>query len=304
VKRVKQRVIRDLVLFKNKIKRSLVKQASPSVVKKFFVSSRVAQSHPEFPESAMISEYRTVWPKKSFRCDNSQVKTSYDMRFTFLSQAVSRVALFGLTSLIQVPEPIRELSLRLFVTGGLGYVILLFHRLSKVSPYLLILPIVVIPLTIYTLLLNGNARLELSKIHPIEEESFPDTEENDEGDGEGNENEKKDDEADVNGEKEAHLETNDESADHYQTVHDTDMVGIRLADRMVNQFEDANHVNLNGSSSSSSSSGGSSSAGVTIVKVRRGKFVEDSIWEDISHGQDFFDDFDSYYLADLSLNSS
>jgi hypothetical protein len=257
VKRVKQRVIRDIVLFKNKIKRSLVKQSSVSVAKKFnaaeffFVSSRVAQSHPEFPESAMISEYRTIWPKKSFRPDNSQVKSSYDMRFTFISQAVSRVALFGLTSLIQVPEPIRELSLRLFVTGGLGYMILLFHRLSKISPFLLILPVVVILVVLYTFFLNGNSRLGLSKTHPIEDESPPEDmeEEGDEGkDGDVPQSSCPRDKpaAAVHESSPIEIRNNEPVVQqNYRDLSEATMDGLRLAGRMVDQLENLHQVPSN-----------------------------------------------------------
>jgi hypothetical protein len=180
VKRVKQQVMRDITLFRSKMKQSLVRarQSNPSsAVRKFnaaeyfFVSSRIAQTHPELGESTIISEYATIWPKKTFSSNkNSKVQSSYDMRFKFLTQAVSRVALFALTSLIHLPEPVRELSLRLFATGGLGYVAILFHRLFLINPFLPLLPAVVILFVLYVMFLSGGSHLSLAMTYPIEED--------------------------------------------------------------------------------------------------------------------------------------
>jgi hypothetical protein len=161
------------------------------------------------------------------------VKSSYDMRFTFLSQAVSRVALFGLTSLIQLPEPLRELSLRLLATGGLGYVVILFHRLFMVSPYLPLLPAMLIALVLYVMFLNGNSRLSLAMTHPIQEDETTPEEKEDE---DGHDEEKKNNEVSVS----PPLLDPCASIDQTQsrTLDESALEGFLLAGRMASQIKE------------------------------------------------------------------
>jgi hypothetical protein len=111
------------------------------------------------------------------------------------------------------------------------------------------------------LLLNGNARLNLSKTHPIEDESSPDDDEKDEQEETQNQNENEDadggKEADqskgpsllkegssiADDDNQSNWDASDEPVDQYQTPTDTAMAGIRLAGRMVNQVasEDPPH---------------------------------------------------------------
>jgi hypothetical protein len=82
-----------------------------------YPSFRIAQLFPTLPESQLILQYRTPWPKRSLQGRDKSVKENYDKRFEFLTQTLSRVRVFTLSSLIQLPQPLQDSALQIFIIG-------------------------------------------------------------------------------------------------------------------------------------------------------------------------------------------
>jgi hypothetical protein len=125
-----------------------------------FTSWRVASLFPELPESELILQFRTPWPKKSFKREKKQVTKTYQRRYSFLIQAVSRVLIFFISGLIHFPSVVQDLVIQVGANSGLGYVVLLMLRLYLISPLLPLVPITALGIVIHFLILsNKNSAL-------------------------------------------------------------------------------------------------------------------------------------------------
>jgi hypothetical protein len=133
----------------------------------------------------------------------------------------------------------------LLATGGLGYVVILFHRLFLISPYLPLLPAVLIALVLYVMFLNGNSRLSLAMTHPIQEdETAPEEKEKED---EEKQDEEKNNEVSVDppllGGEESFTEhaglepclSVDQS--QFRTLDESALEGFLLAERLASQIE-------------------------------------------------------------------
>jgi hypothetical protein len=146
-----------------------------NAAKYLFTSWRVAALLPDLPESQLVLQFQTPWPKKSFRREKTKVAKTYERKYSFLIQAVSRVAIFFLSSLLHVPLVIQDMVIHLLSTSGLGYLSLLLLRLTRVSPLLPLAPLFGVAVIIHFFIRSGSSvrgraleeeRLR-QQIHPI-----------------------------------------------------------------------------------------------------------------------------------------
>jgi hypothetical protein len=88
--------------------------------KYLFTSWRVAWLCREIPESQLILQFSTPWPKQSLKIEKKKVTRSYERRYSFIGQAVSRMLIFFLTSLIHLHLMLQDLLIHFVSNSGLG----------------------------------------------------------------------------------------------------------------------------------------------------------------------------------------
>jgi hypothetical protein len=180
VRRVQERVVRDIVSFNAKMKKTnrkiTAKQQSFNAASYLFPSYRLAATYTSLKESAVITQYHTSFPKKAFSSGKSRsnnIKKSYDLRFAFLKQAFSRLAIFAITSMIQLPPPVQDALTEVASSVGFGYIGMLHVRLYRMRPVLAFAPLAAAVLTVHFLTASGraNTRLDLTKTVPVDEDT-------------------------------------------------------------------------------------------------------------------------------------
>jgi hypothetical protein len=111
---------------------------SPGVISEFnsakylFTSWRVASLCPELPESGLILEFKTLWPKRKYGDEGSEVAREYDQ--AVILTALSRVLVFFLSSLLHYHILIQDILIQLICNSGFGSLILLLIRSAKIHP--------------------------------------------------------------------------------------------------------------------------------------------------------------------------
>jgi hypothetical protein len=177
VRKIKDRVVRDILSFNAKMKRTGgVHMANKSKHRAFnaaaylFPSHKLAALNPALKESSVISHYHTSFPKKAFKLSNSNnVKKTYDMRFALAKQAIPRIIIFLISAMIQLPAPIQDAIADVASTAAFGYLAMVFVKLFRINPLLVFLPPVTAALLVHFLTVSGKASLRLdatSVVHP------------------------------------------------------------------------------------------------------------------------------------------
>jgi hypothetical protein len=179
VRKVKDKVVRDILSYNSKVRKGRIERSADGDHSTFnaaaflYPSFKLAAMNRDLRESAVITHYNTIYPKKAFVDEKSNnVKKSYDTRFTFITQAFSRVAVFAITSLIQLPPPLQDAVTDVISTFGFGYAFVLIMRLWRISPALAFSPFAFLVLIVHFLTMSGkaNTRPELSKTFPVEDD--------------------------------------------------------------------------------------------------------------------------------------
>ena len=182
VRTIKRKLLADITAFREKQSRSAgavnsAQQATAlaagagdgsaefNAAKYLFTSWRVASLFPDLPESGLILQFSTPWPKKSFKREKKKVSRSYERRFSFLTQAVSRVLIFFVSRLVHLPVVVQDMLLHLGSTSGLGYVVLLMMDLSAVSPLLALVPVAGLAILVH-FFISAQARDPSSLLEP------------------------------------------------------------------------------------------------------------------------------------------
>jgi hypothetical protein len=199
LRRVKDKMVSDVLIFQRRLKYSTDRQGGPgaglvglrgsmgagpddsssfNAAEYLYPSYRLARLFPTFPESGLILQYKTPWPKKSLQHEEKSVKTKYDKRFDFFAQTLSRVLVFTLTSMIRLPQPIQDSGVQIFLIGFFGFLIRLHVRLFRLNPFLVALPafVVIVSVHLLTLSSRNEERVRFLKTHPLA--SSEDQEEN------------------------------------------------------------------------------------------------------------------------------
>jgi hypothetical protein len=147
-----------------------------------YPSHRLAALFPEYPESALILRYRTPWPKKSFKQGEKSMRKRYDKRFEFVTKTVTRVAMFALSSLIQLPPSFQDLGLQVLLFAVCGGIARLHLQLLAINPFLVVMPSLVVLTVIYVLLVSGRkVRSLISRTYPLAEEGEEEAEDRTKG---------------------------------------------------------------------------------------------------------------------------
>ena len=175
VMKIKRKVTHDIVSFKQNSKnyRSLLSVSDDgfNAARYLYPSVRLASLYPNLPESRLIEQYSTPWPKKSVKTKTRSMQRNYDTRFQFLTQAFSRVLLFAVTSMIELPEPIQDMVLEIVSTFGLGYIVVLHVRLFRLNPVLAFVPCVTVAVILHFMTISGrgSTRLDFAGALPSSE---------------------------------------------------------------------------------------------------------------------------------------
>jgi hypothetical protein len=153
IRKIKQKVLGDIISFQeNKGRPSHAPIVSFNSAKFLFTSHRVASLFPDLPQSALILQFQTPWPKKSFKREKKKVSSTYERRYAFVGQAISRVLIFFLSGLIRLPPVVQEMLAHVASNSGLGYIVLLMIDLYLIHPLFPLVPIVALGLVVHFLI--------------------------------------------------------------------------------------------------------------------------------------------------------
>ena len=184
VRRVKKSIVSDIIRFNSSMRSVRVmppphtdslQHLPPDNLETFnaaqflFPSHRLAAMHRYLPESGVVLQYSTPWPKRAFGTGRGgNVKDNYDMRFAFLAQAISRVVLFLLVGLVSIPDPVQDMLIEVVSTMGLGYLVILHVQLFRLHPVLVLLPALLLVGVVYIMTSSCNkaSALDLSRTFP------------------------------------------------------------------------------------------------------------------------------------------
>jgi hypothetical protein len=164
IRTIKKKVLADITTFQDRLKQQQAPSQSQVLqsiatddneefnsAKYLFTSWRVAWLCREIPESQLILQFSTPWPKQSLKREKKKVTRSYERRYSFIGQAVSRVLIFFLTSLIHLPLMLQDLLIHFVSNSGLGYVMLLILRLARIHLVLPVLAILMLGVVVHFL---------------------------------------------------------------------------------------------------------------------------------------------------------
>jgi hypothetical protein len=151
VVKLKSKLVTDLMVFKQGKGLSSTHPLSTSphtsaattpfnAAKYLFTSYRIASLHPSLPLSALILQFITPWPKRSYKVASKDIRGSYQNKFSFVFQAGTRILIYVLRSLIVLPESLQDSVVHIVSTSALGYSMLLFVILYRISPLVVLVP--------------------------------------------------------------------------------------------------------------------------------------------------------------------
>jgi hypothetical protein len=158
VSRLKEKVLRDLIEFRDKylrssrdieeggngsrrgrVSNSIVTPSSDNhhdfnAAKYLFPSWRLACLFPELPESALILKFSSPWPKRRFGETGGAVSTEYEQ--AVILTALSRILLYFLGSLLHFHTLVQDILLQTVCNSGLGLLVVWMIQLFAIHPAL------------------------------------------------------------------------------------------------------------------------------------------------------------------------
>lgn len=181
VQRVKEKIVSDILTFQRRVKkmtksklnktREIVSEEVGSLfnaAEYFFPSHRLAKMFPQYPESGLILRYSTPWPKKSFKRVEKSTRKRYDKRYEFITKTFSRIAIFTLSSMIQLPPSLQDMGLQMFLLTLCGAVVRFHMQLYEINPMLTFFPLFLLTIMIYVFFISGKkVRTLLSRTYPM-----------------------------------------------------------------------------------------------------------------------------------------
>ena len=160
VSKIKEKVLLDLISFRKKYLRRFAKVDEERVgsdagldfnaAKYLFISWRVASLVPELPESGLILQFSTPWPKKKFGAEVSKVSQEYDQ--AVILTAFSRVLMFFIASLLHHHMLIQDIIVQLVFNSGFAALILLMIQVARIHPLLPVACVLVLLLAVFLML--------------------------------------------------------------------------------------------------------------------------------------------------------
>jgi hypothetical protein len=144
-----------------------------NAAKYLFPSWRVACLFPELPESQLVIQFSTPWPKKKFGNEEGDVTKEYED--DVLSGAAWNILLYFLTSLLHYNSLVQDIIVQTVCNGGLGYLCVLLVQLWTIHPWLAVLVVLVLVLCLYCLerLLTKKLESNGATVRPDDEPSLP-----------------------------------------------------------------------------------------------------------------------------------
>jgi hypothetical protein len=126
-----------------------------NAAKYLYTSWRVASLFPKLPESQLVLQFSTPWPKKKFGKEEGKVAKEYEDHV--LLAAASKILLYFLGSLLHCSSLVQDIVIQTVCNGGLGYLCVLLVQLWAIHPWLAVLVVLVLLLCLF-----GLGRISLS----------------------------------------------------------------------------------------------------------------------------------------------
>jgi hypothetical protein len=124
----------------------------------------------DLPESKLILQYSTPWPKRKFGVEEGKVAKEYEAAIGLT--ALSRIVLFFLGSFLSCHSLVQDLIVQTVCNLTLGYLGVVLLRLSAVHPLLPLLVVAVLLLCLHFVVKLCSAKtmkkLSDSAVHPIQ----------------------------------------------------------------------------------------------------------------------------------------
>jgi hypothetical protein len=188
VLKLKEKALVDLMLLREKCSQTTIQsETSPATeegrpknaaqhqggfnaAKYLFPSWRVAAMLRELPESKLIHQFSTPWPKQKFGVEEGKVSKEYESDVGL--SALSQIALFFLGSFLSCHSLVQDLLVQTLCNSTLGYLGVVLLRLSSVHPLLPLLVVGVLLLCLHFVVKLCSAKtmkkLSDSAVHPIQ----------------------------------------------------------------------------------------------------------------------------------------
>jgi hypothetical protein len=122
-------------------------QGAFNAAKYLFRSWRVAAMLRDLPESKLILQYSTPWPKRKFGVEEGKVAKEYEAAIGLTT--LSRIVLFFMGSFLRSHALVQDLIVQTLCNSTLGYLGVVLLRLSAVHPLLPLLVVAVLLLCLH-----------------------------------------------------------------------------------------------------------------------------------------------------------
>jgi hypothetical protein len=135
-----------------------------------FVSYRLAQLYPDLLESQVIMNFSTTWPVQSYK-RQKDITTSYKGSFSAIKSGVATLAIYLITSSIDLPPAIHDMTIGMASSVSIGYCILIHLQLYQLYPVLVIIPTIVIGVLVHFFMKANKSKKDVgNEILPLLEE--------------------------------------------------------------------------------------------------------------------------------------
>jgi hypothetical protein len=122
-------------------------QGAFNAAKYLFPSWRVAAMLRDLPESKLILQFSTPWPKRKFGVEEGKVAKEYEAAIGLTT--LSRIVLFFMGSFLRSHALVQDLIVQTLCNSTLGYLGVVLLRLSAVHPLLPLLVVAVLLLCLH-----------------------------------------------------------------------------------------------------------------------------------------------------------
>lgn len=170
LKRIKDYLVQS---FRNKMKRKKNRREETfaeaektfNTASYLFVSHRVAALCPDLLESKVILAFQTPWPVQSYQHQTDLMK-NYKGSFKAIQSSIATLAIYLISSAIDLPPALHDMTMDMVSTVTVGYVILVHLQLYDLYPILVIIPAVIIGVLIH-FAVKANKGKEVDNVTPI-----------------------------------------------------------------------------------------------------------------------------------------
>jgi hypothetical protein len=146
-------------------------ERSFNAAKYLYPSWRLASWCRDLPESGVILQFQTQWPKKKFGMKEAEIASEYEEDIIF--NAVQQILLYFLTSLLHFPLCLQDIVIQMICNSGFGYLGILLLRLAHIHPLLPLAPLTFFLLCVHFLLKSGHEKFprKFQEVAPLDSSS-------------------------------------------------------------------------------------------------------------------------------------